>query len=64
MLEAIEGGVMKEEAREKIAGDHWEYTRGIIVKLDPSLPERYLSLMEYLYIEAAIHFFKHGKEES
>jgi len=48
-----------------IAENHWNYNREIILLLDNSLLGeniRYLHLMEYFYIEAFVHGFKHGKD--
>ena len=45
---------------------HWEYNKGVLIILDPSLIDankRYLDLMRNFYIQAFIHGRKHGKEE-
>ena len=51
---------------EKTANEHWKYTEGIINKFrkqEMSINE-ILKLCKYLYIQAFIHGFKHGVEES
>ena len=50
----------------QVAEAHWQYTRGILLKLDPTLESinsKYLELMKYFYIESHIHGHKHGKED-
>ena len=50
----------------QIAYQHWEYNKELILKLDPTLDsinEKYLKLMEYFYVEAFKHGYKHAKGE-
>lgn len=52
---------------------HWEYTEGIIrrtIKVasqnyrPQSTTDKFIELCKYLYVEAMIHGYGHGKEES
>ena len=58
----------KEEIRE-LAEEHWKYTEGVIQRIvtgkwtDVVLEKETLSLFKYVYVEALIHGFKHGKED-
>lgn len=49
------------------AKEHWGYTEGIIRKLMIDLKdftyEDIINMMEYLYIEAMVHGYKHGVEK-
>ena len=49
----------KEEIRQ-LAGDHWQYTEGLLKALH--LDEETILGLRYVYIQAFIHGFKHGKE--
>lgn len=50
--------------KESVEG-HWKYTEGIILRtLDMKPDERTLELMRYLYCQALVHGYKHGKEDS
>ena len=54
----------------KDAENHWKYTEGVIESV-PVLDERTVQqwqhwriLVEYIYIQAFIHGYGHGKEDS
>ena len=49
----------------KTAKAHWEYTKGVIER-SATIPitEEKLELMEYLYVEAMLHGYKHGVQSS
>lgn len=51
---------------EETAQAHWIYSRGIIDRIvgEEASSDDVLSLCEYLYVQAFIHGYKHGKEES
>lgn len=42
---------------------HWGYTGEVVAKANRSLPPDTLALMEYLYVEAFVHGWKHCAEE-
>jgi len=56
----------KKQTLRELAESHWKYSSQIATFSDETLLDtnkKYLELMKYFYIEAAVHFYKHAKEE-
>jgi len=49
---------MAESDVKELAKKHWEYTKGLLVAAGVIPSE----LDHYLYVQAMLHGFKHGKE--
>ena len=56
---------VKEKDFREEAEKHWKYTEGLVQKLvwtDVVLDKKVLEIFEYLYVEAMVHGFGHGRE--
>jgi hypothetical protein len=54
--------LMSDEEIRKMAEDHWEYTKKVIVA-SSTLDDKEVELCHMLYVESMIHGFKHGKHD-
>ena len=56
------GGEQKKSRGEQLADDHWKYIKSLLKR--HNLPDDQLNIIEFHYITAFIHGFKHGQEET
>ena len=42
---------------------HWKYTEGLIRRIAPTAGEDTIAVFKYLYTQAMVHGWKHGREE-
>ena len=58
-----EGGLVLGKAPKTEAEKHWKYSEGLIRRIAPTLGEDEIAVYKYLYEQAMIHGWKHGRED-
>ncbi len=56
------GPIKNQDSSRELAESHWTYT-GQVLELSKAIPASLMPLVEYLYVEAMLHGYKHAKED-
>jgi len=55
--------VIKGDKLHKLAVEHWDYVKGVIVNSESNINNRLIDVIGFHYITAFKHGYKHGQQE-